>query len=115
MKPHRPTAFVDAAPVDRRGKRSSETMQALARRDDLLRQAAARFFVGMNHHQAGTALHVRLLRYQTSAWASRDRAAESCPPRLAGRLDGLLWEILRAHDHVLGAAMIAKILSRAQQ
>jgi hypothetical protein len=103
-----------AAPVDRRGKRTPETLQALARRDALLHEARARFCAGLTHHQAAELLHTKLRRYQTSAWR-RERGAEQCPSRLAGREGALLWQILRAHDHVLGAPMIAKILSRAQQ
>jgi hypothetical protein len=112
MKPVRATDLANAAPVDRRGKRTAETVEALARRDALLHEAAARFCAGMSPFQAGHVLHTKLLRYQTSAW-QRDRAAEDeCPPRLAGRLDALLFKILRTRDHVPGAMRIAQVLSR---
>jgi hypothetical protein len=113
MRPHRPSAFDDAAPIDRRGKRLPGTVEALARRDELLRRAAAEFCCSMTHHQAAELLHQKLLRYRTSAWSSRDRAEDECPARLASRLDGLLWKILKARDAVPGAAMIATVL-RAQ-
>jgi hypothetical protein len=96
-----------AAPVDRRGKRLPETLQAIAQRDALLREAAARFFPDATHHQAAEMLRVKLLRYQTSAWR-RDRAEAECPPRLAGRLDELLWQILKTHDHTPSAVTIRR-------
>ena len=89
--------------------RLPETLQAIARRDALLREAAARFCAGMTDHQASALLHVKLLRYQTSAWR-RDRAEAECPPRLAGRLDALLWQILRTRDHIPSAMTIRRAL-----
>ena len=97
-----------------RGKRSAETVEALARRDALLRQAAAEFCAGMPHYVAAEILHQKLLRHSTSAWR-RDRTEAELPPRLAGRLDALLWQILKARDHVPGAPLIATVLARAQQ
>jgi hypothetical protein len=111
MKPVRASAFDDSAPVDRRGKRLPETIEAIALRDALLREAAARFCAGMTPFQAAQVLHVKLLRYQTSAW-QRHRSAEECPPRLAGRDGELLWQILKARDHVLCAAMIEAVLKK---
>lgn len=109
MKPVRASAFDDSAPVDRRGKRLPETIEAIALRDALLREAAARFCAGMTDHQASALLHVKLLRYQTSAWR-RDRAEAECPLRLAGRLDAVLWQILKTHDHVCSAMTIRRAL-----
>jgi hypothetical protein len=89
--------------------RLPETLQAIARRDALLREAAARFCAGMTHHQAAEMLRVKLLRYQTTAW-QRDRAAEECPARLSNRLDALLWQILRTRDHIPSAMTIRRAL-----
>jgi hypothetical protein len=83
--------------------------EAVAQRDALLREAAARFCAGMTDHQASALLHVKLLRYQTSAWR-RDRAEAECPLRLAGRLDAVLWQILKTHDHVCSAMTIRRAL-----
>jgi hypothetical protein len=110
MRPVRASAFGDSAPVDRRGKRLPETLQAIAQRDALLREAAARFCAGATHHQAAEMLRTKLLRYQTSAWR-RDRAQPECPSRLAGRLDALLFQILRTRDHVPSGVTIRRALT----
>ncbi len=99
-----------AAPVDRRGHRLPETLAALARRDELIRQAAERFFSDASDHEAARLLHQALERYAGCAW-QRERSAPECPPRHAGRLTASCWHILHAVDRVPSEPLIRKIIA----
>jgi hypothetical protein len=110
MKPHRPTAFGDAAPVDYRGKRLPMTTLHLTVRDLFLRLAADIHCGGMSGHQAAEWLHRKLARYRECAW-QRDRIAAECPRRLYGRVEGLLWAALKCSDRLVGVELIRKVLA----
>jgi hypothetical protein len=55
---------------------------------------------------------IALLRYQTGRW-QRERTEALCPPQHAGRLDALLWAILKVRDAVPSERLIRMELSRA--
>ena len=112
MKPVRAIAFVDAGPIDGRGKRSNQTLLRLSKRDHLLREAARRFCAGMSDRQAAALLHARLARYRAGAWR-RDRSEALCPQRLAGRLDALMWMVLKVSDRLVSERLIRLVLSRS--
>jgi hypothetical protein len=99
MKPHRPSIFADAAPVDRRGQRSPADVLARTIRDHLLRTAADRFCTGMSDRQAAVVLLTKLLRYRVGAWR-RDQKEEQCPARHRGTITELLWTVLKVRDAV---------------
>jgi hypothetical protein len=84
---------------ERRGHRTPATLAAIDERNRLMGEAVARFMPGESSRRAAHRLHDALVRYACGAWR-RDRAAPSCPPRHAGHIEAILWEILRLHDHV---------------
>jgi len=112
MKPLRALAFADAGPIDGRGKRSNQTLLRLSKRDHLLCEAARRFCAGMSDRAAGALLHARLARYRAGAWR-RDRSEALCPQRLAGRLDAMMWMVLKVSDRLVSERLIRLVLSRS--
>ena len=110
MKPLRPDDLTNAVRIDGRGHRSAATLERIAERDRLLREAAGRFCIGMSGRQAAAMLHTKLARYRAGAW--RREAAEAVPPpRHAGRLDTMCWRVLRLHDHAPSEATVRRALA----
>src|SRR5436190_1876545 len=99
MRVVRAADLTHAAPIDGRGHRLPATLDALARRDRLLREAAHRFFSNVSDREAARQLHTALARYRGGRWR-RDRSVPSCPAQHQGKLTAVLWAILRARDHV---------------
>jgi hypothetical protein len=114
LKPHRPSAFADAAPLDGRGRRTPLTLLHLSVRDLFLRAAADIYCSGMSDRAAAAWLHTKLARYRECAW-HRDRVEELCPPRLAGRIEGLMWCVLKCADRVVSERLIRLVLSAASE
>ena len=83
-----------AVPIDRRGRRTPLTLLHLSVRDHFLRAAADIYCTGMSDRTAAAWLHKKLARYRECAWR-RDRVEEQCPPRLVGRVNGLMWCVLK--------------------
>jgi hypothetical protein len=110
MRPHRPSAFADALPVGR-GHRLPMTLLHLTVRDHFLRAAADIHCTGMSGRQAAATLHTRLSRYRSGAWR-RDASEPLMPPRLVGRLDGLLWCVLKVRDRLVSERLIRAVLSQ---
>jgi hypothetical protein len=108
--PFRLTDTANAEPLTGRGRRLPSTLDALDRRDELLVEAARRFFPDMSARQAAHFLRTALLRYQTGAW--RRTCADLVCRHQAERLDALLWELLRARDYVPSERLIRAVLSR---
>ena len=112
MRPVRASAFRDAVPLDRRGHRSAATLDAINLRNELLLEAARRFFAGASDREAARQLRAALSRYREGRWR-RDRSEATCPPRHLGRLDEMLWMILKVRDHVPPSErLIRLVLSR---
>jgi hypothetical protein len=96
---------------ERRGHRRPETLAAIDERDRLMGEAVARFMPGESSRGAARRLHEALERFSAGAWR-RERGASSCPPRHAGRIEAVLWEILRARDHVPSVGTIRAAIGR---
>jgi hypothetical protein len=111
MKQVRPSTFSDAMPLDLRGRRLPMTLLRLDVRDAFLRLAADIHCTGLSGRQAAMLLHVRLGRYREGAWR-RDQILDAVPPRLAGRIDGLMWCVLKCRDHVPSVRLIRLVLAR---
>jgi hypothetical protein len=92
-----------------RGHRTAQTLLALAERDRLLRAAADRYCTGMSDRAAAAMLYVKLTRYREGRFR-RSRAEPTCPLQHLGRLDALLWAILRNRDHIPSERSIRRIL-----
>jgi hypothetical protein len=111
MKPVRASALADAVPLDGRGHRTPATRLMQDERDHYLREAARLHCIGMSDRQAAATLQVRLARYREGAWR-RDSSEALMPPRLAGRLDGLLWCVLKVRDRLVGERLIRAVLAQ---
>ena len=97
--------------ADRRGKRTAQTIEALARRDAILREIRRRFFAGYSARSAAVEIEKVLRRFEASSWV-RERAEDRCPQRHVGRIGELLWSLLRARDCVPSSALIRLVISR---
>jgi hypothetical protein len=82
------------------GQRSVTTQLAIAARDQLLRDAASRFFPDLPLAAQARELAGALTRYAASAWM-RERAETSCPARHHGRIEAVCWQVLKHRDLVL--------------
>jgi hypothetical protein len=99
-----------AVSIDRRGKRTPLTLLHLIVRDLFLRAAADIYCAGMSDRAAAAWLHKKLARYRECAWR-RDQNEARCPPRLAGRINGLMWCVLKCCDRVVSERTIRRALS----
>jgi hypothetical protein len=99
---------------DLRGHRSAETLDAIARRNSLLVEAARRFCGGMSGREAARFLRTRLLRYECGTWR-RSRVETQCPARHAGRIEAVLWAILKVRDHAPSERTVRAALSASSR
>jgi hypothetical protein len=111
MKPVMRIEVTHAEPLDGRGHRSPADILARDERDHFLRAAADRFCTGMSDRAAATHLRAKLARYRENGWR-RDRSNALCPPRLAGRIDALMWCVLKVRDQVPSERLIRLVLAR---
>jgi hypothetical protein len=111
MKPHRATAFADAAPVDGRGRRSPATLLVLDERDALLIEAA-KFYPGASDREIARQLRTALSTYRNGRWR-RDRVEALCPVQHKGKLMQVLWCLLKTRDAIPGERLIRAVLARA--
>jgi hypothetical protein len=111
-RPIRHDELTATAPLDRRGHRLPETLAAIDRRDMLICEAAVVHFPDLSMNDAAHRLHVALARYESGPWR-RERVADVCPPRHAGRLAAHCWQILRERDRTPSARSIRAILGRS--
>jgi hypothetical protein len=98
-------------PLDRRGRRLPETLARIEQRDDLIVEAAEKFFPGLSASAAAEALRRALARYADCAWR-RDAATPRCPDRHRGRIEGACWEILSVHARVPATRTIRLALGK---
>ena len=86
------------------------TLLHLSVRDHFLRAAADIHCTGMSDRAAAAWLHKKLARYRECAWR-RDRVETWCPPRLAGRIEALMWSVLKCSDRVASERLIRNVLA----
>jgi hypothetical protein len=88
-----------AVPIGLRGpgRRTPDTRASLFIRDALLAEAATLFCRGASSNAAASAIYRRLALYRAGAWR-RHRAEQQLPPVLVGRIEELLWHVLKARD-----------------
>jgi hypothetical protein len=99
-----------AVPVDGRGHgRTPRVQLILDERDKLLIEAARRFCISMSDRAAAEYLRDALSRYREGRFR-RSRAETTCPPQHRGRLDEMLWLLLKTSDHVPSIATIRRVL-----
>jgi hypothetical protein len=94
---------------DNRGHRSPRFLLQLDERDRCLIEAA-RHFPSASDREIARRLRIALLRYREGAWR-RTRAEIWCLPRHAGRLDGVLWCLLKVADRVPSERLIRAVLA----
>jgi hypothetical protein len=110
MKPLHASAFADAAPIAGRGRRSPQTLLLIDERDRYLREAA-RHFEGLSDREAARRIRTALMRFREGAWR-RLRTEALCPESLKGRLEGVLWCVLKVRDYVPSERLIRAALGR---
>ncbi|TWB62238.1 hypothetical protein [Nitrospirillum viridazoti] len=102
-----PVRALDLGAADTSGRR-----KALQHRDNLIRGAAAIHLADMSRRAQAITLQHKLARYAASGW--RWEASGDAPPQhRAGKLEGLLWAILKTGAPVpTSARQFQNILSR---
>jgi hypothetical protein len=93
--------------VDRRGKRTPQTMLLLDERDRYLVEAS-RFYPGCRDREIARRLRTALLRYQGGRW--RRTCTELRPPHPPEKIDAVLWAILKTKDYVPSEMTIRRAL-----
>jgi hypothetical protein len=81
-------------------------LEARARRDDLIRRLAARFFSDLRRGAAATAIAGKVRRYESSRW--RQHKAFTAPPAATSELGRALFELLK-----VGAPVTESVIARA--
>ena len=94
--------------MERRGKRKPDTLRAIATRDTLLR-LAARSIDGSARVKARR-LHSVLLRFRSGPWR-RLQAEAACPDQYRGKIEEVLFVILRTRDAVPSFCTIRNALA----
>jgi hypothetical protein len=89
--------------------RRPSTKFAITRRNDLIRETAARFYPGPNQSDQARRLHQDLHRYAYDGDWKRERGSADCPRR-SGTLKAALWSILKARNQVLSVETIRACL-----
>jgi hypothetical protein len=98
-----------ATSVDGRGHgRTPAVLLVISERDALIR-AAVKFFPGLSNREIARRLRTTLSRYRDGRWR-RECVEATCPMRHRGRLDEMLWLLLKTSDHVPSIATIRRVL-----
>lgn len=99
--------------IIRPGQRSTTTRERLAVRDQLVVEAAARFFPDHSPTSAAQALCRRMGRFDSVVWSRwhGERVPAECPERYRGDVEGVAWEILKAGGAIPSARTIRRILA----
>jgi hypothetical protein len=92
-----------------RGKRLPSTLEALARRDELIRTARAQFFASLSEREAAVRIAASIGRYASTAW-TRERLADTVPQRHVGKVTAIWWQLLSVHDHAPSAETVRRAL-----
>jgi hypothetical protein len=90
------------------GCRTPATLLLIDERDALLVEAA-RHFPGLSHREIARRLRTAIQRYQSGRWR-RTRTELTCPPEHRGRLEAVLWAILKTRDYVPSEMTIRRAL-----
>jgi hypothetical protein len=98
-------------PVDGRGHRSPNTLLLLDERDRYLR-TAARFYPGCSDREIARLLRAVLVTFRNGRWR-RDRVETTCPLQHRGKLQQVLWLILKTRDAIPSERTIRRALSGA--
>ena len=93
------------------GQRRPSTLARLAARNALYRQAAREFFPDLTPTRQAREIHRAFSRYEASAWRRDKGVHVTCPERLIGTPQALVWEILNLIDRVQSERHIRQILA----
>ena len=110
MKPHRPSVFADAVPVDGRGHRSWNTKLLIDERDRYLIEAA-KFYPGCRDREVARRLRSALAIYRAGRW--RRDCSEALCPHAAGTVTAALWRLLKVCDAVPSDRLIRGVLAQS--
>jgi hypothetical protein len=88
--------------------RAARPGRRLDYRDELLRELAARHYVGSTAARAKQLL-ADVRRYETTRWRS-DRRWAICPRELEGTVQGDIWRILKAAPRFPGQRQLQNII-----
>lgn len=92
------------------GRRSIGTMSALARRDALIRQAAAEHLAHLGSAKAKADYFAHALsRYRTTTWP-KHRTLSTCPQSIIGTLQEACFQILTVLDRDIGDRQLRRIV-----
>jgi hypothetical protein len=95
---------------DGRGRRLPAMLDAINRRDQLILEATDRYFPGVSGREIARRLRVALLRYREGRFR-RTRVERTCLTQHLGRLDELLWMILKTRDTIPSERLVRLVLS----
>jgi hypothetical protein len=100
----------DALDLKKCGRRVLETRVKLNQRNDLLCEAAKRFFPDLSISAQATRMAAELRRYCAIAWVN-DMASDACPKRHRGTVREAFYLALKCHDRELSSRTMRLILA----
>jgi hypothetical protein len=89
-----------------------QSQEQIAARDELWREAAARFWAAASPTEQAAQLCRSLKSYRGRRW-QRDRAAVACPYS-SDKLENYLWRSLRLRDRDIGERQMHRVLTSAR-
>jgi len=112
------SAFVDGQERDvgkalkvsnRQSFRDFRTKRKIEIGDEILREAARRFYSAENKSNAAKGMASEILRYHGTGWKG-DQSADQCPEHRIGTKQEFCWRYLKLFERVLGWERIRQIL-----
>lgn len=91
------------------GQRTAVTTIRIERRDELLREVAARFFPGLPAASQAREIARVMHDYFTRGWVN-DRGDAECPARRRAHITGALWHVFKLEPRPLGEDRLRRVL-----
>lgn len=106
---------IDKALEPRRGKRKPTTLWIIDTRDRLLRMMARCFFAGLTERQASVAIVAKVEQYRNRGAWRRDRLEATCPARHHGKLEEIMFTLLKIRDASVSVGTCRRALSAIRE
>lgn len=93
------------------GKRKAETVWKVETKYRLLRMAARCHFAGLSEREAAAAIAAKIDQYRNRGGWRRDRLEAVCPARHRGKIEEILYALLKVQDAEPSKATICRALA----
>lgn len=125
MRPISPEEFEPARPavhkhlidqmMETRGKRTPGTLWIIDTKYRLLRMMARCFFAGLSERQASAAIVAKVEQYRCRGAWRRDRLEHVCPARHHGKVEEVMFTLLKIRDASVSIGTCRRALSAIRE